>query len=90
MPIHTDPADWSDPRHVLGLQGESVAKRYLQGRGWQVLAHRFRLGRIEIDLIVRRGRLVAVDDRTLDADKNYNRPMFAMLIWRRNSVEVHR
>lgn len=33
--------------------------RYLQSRGWEVVAHRFRVGRIELDLVARRGHLVA-------------------------------
>ena len=32
--------------------------RYLASRGWDVVAHRFRAGRVEIDLVVRRGALV--------------------------------
>jgi len=33
--------------------------RYLQSRGWEIVAHRFRVGRVEVDLIARRGALVA-------------------------------
>lgn len=33
--------------------------RHLRSRGWTVEAHRFRLGRLEVDLVVRRGSLVA-------------------------------
>jgi len=57
--VHSDPSNWSDPRHQRGLDGEEQAIRYLQARGWEVVAHRFRVGRIELDLVARRGRLVA-------------------------------
>lgn len=57
--VHSDPADWTDPRHRRGLAGEEQAIRYLQSRGWEVVAHRFRVGRVELDLVVRRGNLVA-------------------------------
>lgn len=57
--LRSDPTDWSDERHRHGLAAEERAMRYLQSRGWVVVAHRFRAGRAEIDLIVRRGRLVA-------------------------------
>lgn len=57
--VHTNPADWSDPRHRRGLAGETQAIRYLQSRGWDVVAHRFRVGRTELDLVARRGALVA-------------------------------
>src|SRR2546430_17371557 len=57
--VHSNPADWTDPRHQRGLAGEEQAIRYLQARGWEVVAHRFRVGRIELDLVARRGHLVA-------------------------------
>jgi len=32
--------------------------RYLRSRGWEIVAHRFRVGRGEIDIVARRGALV--------------------------------
>ena len=57
--VHSDPSTWTDPRHQRGLAAEELAIRYLQSRGWEVVAHRFRVGRVEVDLIARRGALVA-------------------------------
>ena len=57
--LRSDPNNWTDPRHRDGLAGELQAIEYLRSQGWFVLSHRFRMGRIEIDLIVRRGKLVA-------------------------------
>lgn len=57
--IRSDPARWTDERQKRGLAGEDQAIRYLLSRGWSLVAHRFRMGRTEIDLIVRRGCLVA-------------------------------
>src|SRR5438552_1674634 len=57
--IRSDPTNWSDPRHQRGLAAEEQAIRYLQARGWEVIAHRFRVGRVEVDVIARRGALVA-------------------------------
>lgn len=57
--VRSDPADWSDPRHQRGLAGEEQAIRYLQSQGWEVVAHRFRVGRVELDIVARRGHLVA-------------------------------
>lgn len=59
MPIKSDPSTWSDPRHRRGLAGEQRAMRFLQQAGWRIVAHRFRMGRLEIDLVARKGRLVA-------------------------------
>jgi putative endonuclease len=53
------PDEWADPRHRLGLTGEEDAIGYLTALGWAVEAHRFRLGRNDIDLIARRGAVVA-------------------------------
>lgn len=57
------PADilepFADPRQRLGLQGEQSAIAFLERRGWVVENHRFKMGRLEIDVIARRGALVA-------------------------------
>jgi putative endonuclease len=52
-------AEWEDQRHILGVEGERIAIAFLTSCGWSVEAHRFKLGRHDIDLIVRRGRTVA-------------------------------
>jgi putative endonuclease len=51
--------EWTDPRHRRGLAGERAALGYLVACGWQVEAHRFRVGRHDLDLVMRRGHLVA-------------------------------
>jgi putative endonuclease len=50
---------WRDPRHRLGVRGEHLAIGYLTAQGWCVLAHRFRLGRHDLDLVMRRDNLIA-------------------------------
>src|SRR2546421_7920910 len=57
--LRSDPAEWTDERHKRGLAGEEQAIQYLLSRGWHILAHRFRVGHKEIDLIARQGSLVA-------------------------------
>jgi putative endonuclease len=52
-------ADWEDERQLLGLAGERTAIAFLTSCGWSVEAHRFRLGRHDIDLVVRKGSTVA-------------------------------
>jgi putative endonuclease len=41
------------------LAAERESAEYLTACGWDVLAHRFRVGRWEVDLVVRRGSVVA-------------------------------
>jgi putative endonuclease len=55
--IHPD--EWTDPRHRDGWDAEILAGKWLVRRGWRLLAHRFRMGRHDLDLIARRGELVA-------------------------------
>lgn len=52
-------AEWEDQRQLLGLHGERIAIAFLTSCGWSVEAHRFRLGRHDVDLIVRKGSTVA-------------------------------
>jgi putative endonuclease len=58
-PILLPVSEWSDPRHRLGLAGELAALAYLSGAGWLLEAHRYRVGRNDIDLVMRRGDVVA-------------------------------
>jgi putative endonuclease len=57
--LRSDPEKWTDQRHKQGLAAEEEAIRFLASRGWMVLAHRWRVGRTEIDIVARRGVLVA-------------------------------
>jgi putative endonuclease len=57
--LRTDPSTWKDERHKRGLAGEEQAIQYLLSRGWHLVAHRFRVGHTEIDLVARQGSLVA-------------------------------
>jgi putative endonuclease len=60
--VHTPripPGQWTDERQRHGWDAEIAASRWLVARGWQIEAHRFRLGRHDLDLIARRGDLVA-------------------------------
>ncbi len=51
--------EWEDARHRRGIRGELAAAAYLTACGWNIEAHRFRLGRHDLDLVARRGRVVA-------------------------------
>jgi putative endonuclease len=49
----------TDDRQALGALGERVAARWLEARGWKLLARRFRSGHRDLDLVARRGGVVA-------------------------------
>ncbi len=46
-------------RQRFGREAEEAAARHLEGCGWRVLGRNVRVGRGELDLIVRRGRTLA-------------------------------
>ena len=65
----TPVAEWQDPRQLLGLEGEHLAIAYLTSCGWSIEAHRFKLGRHDIDLVARKGSTVAfVEVKTRRSD----------------------
>jgi putative endonuclease len=51
--------EWEDLRQIRGLWGERTAIGYLVSCGWEIEAHRFKLGRHDLDLVVRKGNTVA-------------------------------
>jgi putative endonuclease len=52
-------SDWQDQRQLLGLAGERRAIAFLTSCGWAIESHRFRVGRHEIDLVMRKRAVVA-------------------------------
>jgi len=46
-------------RIALGAAGENRAAHYLTRRGYRIVARNVRAGRVEIDIIARRGRVLA-------------------------------
>ncbi|MBP6773766.1 MAG: YraN family protein [Gemmatimonadaceae bacterium] len=46
-------------RQALGLLGERIAARWMRRDGWRVVAHRFRSGHRDVDLIMQRERDIA-------------------------------
>ncbi len=58
MARKTTDAPPGDARHAVGRRGEAIAAWYLRFRGYRILARNVHIGRHEIDLIARRGKLV--------------------------------
>ncbi|MBI2538002.1 MAG: YraN family protein [Gemmatimonadetes bacterium] len=88
MPIKSNPAGWTDPRHRRGLAGERAAIRFLTARGWRILDHRFRMGRLEIDLVARRGPVVAFVEVKTRRGETFGSPLEAVG-WSKQR-EIHR
>jgi len=73
---------------VRGLFGERAAARWLRARGWELVAHRFRVGRHDLDLVVRRGGLVAFVEVKTRSGAEFGAPVEA-IGWRKRLVLVH-
>jgi putative endonuclease len=80
MPLRSDPSAWKDPRHREGVEGEEAAKEFLVRAGWVILDHRFRMGRLEIDLVARKGRIVAFVEVKTRLTRQYGSP-FEAVTW---------
>ena len=89
--LRSDPKTWTDERHKDGLAGEEQAIAYLKTKGWHVVAHRFRIGRAELDLVARRGRLVAFVEVKVRRGEGFGTPFEAVTGQkRREMVKVAR
>jgi putative endonuclease len=74
--------------HVLGRFGEDCARAYLEQGGWKVLASNYRFGRREVDLVVRRGGLVAFVEVKARAGSGYGSPEEAVTRIKRREIET--
>jgi putative endonuclease len=76
------------PPHALGAWGERVACTLLRRGGWLILERGYRLGRREIDVIARRGALLAfVEVKTRSTDA-FGRPEEAVTRRKRREIET--
>jgi putative endonuclease len=87
MGLKSDPRNWTDPRHLLGLDGEVAALEHLQARGYRILEHRFRIGRFEVDLIAEREGVVVFVEVKTRRGMRHGRPAEAVTWKRRREME---
>ena len=76
------------PPHVLGTRGESIAADLLRAAGWLVLERSYRLGRREIDLIVRRGDTLAFVEVKTRSGRGWGTPEEAVTARKRGEIEM--
>ena len=76
------------PPHVLGRRGERLAVRYLRSAGWTVMARNYRFGRREVDLVVRKGRLLAFVEVKTRAGGECGHPEEAVTWKKRREIEA--
>ncbi len=71
----------------LGILGERLAARYLEEHGYKVIERNYRFGRREVDIIVRRGDLVAFVEVKARAGSGYGHPLEAITALKRREIE---
>ena len=76
------------PPHALGLRGERLAASYLCSAGWTVVARNYRFGRREIDLVVRKGALLAFVEVKTRAGGGCGHPEEAVTWKKRREIEA--
>lgn len=65
-------------RQDLGLLGERIAARWLMRDGWRLVAHRFRSGHRDIDLVMQRENEVAFVEVKARRGERFGSPVEAV------------
>lgn len=72
----------SAARQRFGELGERIAARWLRRRGWRIVAHRFRSGRRDVDLIAEQDGVVAFVEVKARRGDSFGDPVEAVA-WRK-------
>jgi putative endonuclease len=76
------------PPHALGRLGEARAREYLLARGWTIAATNYRFGRREVDIVARKGNLVAFVEVKTRAGDGFGAPEEAVTRLKRREIEI--
>jgi len=68
--------------------GERAAADFLTGAGWAVLHRNYRFGRREVDLVARRGDLIAFAEVKTRTGDGFGRPEDAVTRLKRREIEL--
>src|SRR5688572_28004338 len=74
----------SAARQAFGELGERIAERWLRRQGWTVVIRRFRNGKRDIDLVVRRDQTVAFVEVKARKGSDFGGPV-AAVNWRKQN-----
>jgi putative endonuclease len=72
--------------HDLGRGFEELVAKHLSAQGWRVLDRNVRFGRREIDLVVRRGQIVAFVEVKGRRGRGYGDPLEAITWKKRREI----
>jgi len=71
----------------VGDRGERLAAEHLERAGWTILARNFRVGHREVDLVARRGEVVAFVEVKTRAGLGYGYPLEAITLRKRREIQ---
>lgn len=74
-------------RQALGHWGEQVAAAHLERLGWTIVDRNFRAGRHEVDLVARRGEVVAFVEVKTRSGERFGHPLTSIIEKKRRSIE---
>ncbi len=72
--------------HDLGRAAEALAERWLVRGGWTILARNYRVGHKEVDLVARRGDVVAFVEVKARAGPGWGHPLEAVTRSKRREI----
>jgi putative endonuclease len=75
-------------RQSLGLWGEQIAADHLERAGWTIVNRNFRSGRQEVDLIARRGGILAFIEVKTRRNDRFGTPLASVGARKRTSIEA--
>lgn len=82
-----DPPRPRSPHKPLGDRGERIAAEYLAARGWVIVHRNYRIGHREIDLVARRGEVVAFVEVKTRGGTGYGHPLEAVTRKKRREIQ---
>lgn len=74
--------------HALGAWGERIAAERLLRKGWCIVEKNYRLGRREVDLIVRRGEILAFVEVKTRAGSRFGPPEASVTRRKQREIET--
>ena len=83
----TEPRRAGTTSKPLGDRGEALAAKHLERAGWVIADRNFRVGHREIDLVARRGEVVAFVEVKTRAGLGYGHPLESITARKRREVQ---
>ena len=72
--LKSDPCTWTDARHRDGVAAEVLVTGVMRAQGYEILEHRFRHHRHDVDLVARRGAVVVFVEVKARSDSRFGTP----------------